>query len=107
MTGRRAFLAAALVAPVAVACAGSTHADALTYDPVPEYLAACRTYDEHDPVSVARHDAAHRALLEWEPATPTDMLRKIVARLDPDIAAPETSPKALIRQVDQLVADVA
>ncbi|MHA6768075.1 hypothetical protein [Sphingobium ummariense] len=78
-----------------------------TYDPIPEYLAASLAFDEDNAATVERHEAAFKALLEWEPTTAPDMLRKIVARLDDHYRAPEASLQLLIRQVDRLVEGMA
>lgn len=78
-----------------------------TYDPVPAYLAAFHTYDEDDSAAVDRHATSRNAMINWEPETAHDMLRKIVAILDDHGAAPETSLPLLIQQVDRLVIDNA
>lgn len=99
-----AILPASIAAPTVAGAA--INAQALvctTHDPIPEYLEASRAYDEDDPATVERHEAALNSLLEWEPTNAHDMLRKIVARLDDYCRAPETSLQLLIRQVDRLV----
>ena len=104
MTDRRAFLTAALVAPVVIAAPANASA---SYDPIPEYIAAFHGYDEDNSASVERHRKAAIALHEWEPGNARDMLRKIVATLDDDASPPETSMRLLIRQVDRLLEEKA
>lgn len=103
MTDRRSFIAAALVAPVAMAAPALASA----YDPIPEYLIAFHSYDEDDSAAVERHSKACAALHKWEPATAVDMLRKIVVTLDDHGNGPETSLRALIRQADRLLSEKA
>jgi hypothetical protein len=102
MTDRRAFLTAALVAPVAMAVPAAA---ALHYDPIPEYLAAFRAYDENDPASIERFTKASVAIHEWVPATAVDMLRKVVVTLDDDASEPERSLPLLIRQADWVLSE--
>ena len=107
MTDRRAFLTAALIAPVAIAApvAAQTLVCAAA-DPIPEYIAAFHAYDEHDAASVERHTKAAVALHQWEPTTAQDMLRKIVVTLDDNAGWPETSLTALIRQADRMLEEI-
>lgn len=104
MTDRRRFIAGLAIAPVAIASPAFAQALTCTVaDPVTEYLAAFRLYDDQDGAAASRFDRALSALNAWQPETARDMLRKIVARLDDHGAEPAASLPMLLAQVDRLI----
>lgn len=104
MTDRRAFLAAALVAPVAIAAPAMAQAlGCHAADPVDEFWSAFRSYDEDDPASVQRFDHAGDALDNWEPPTQRDFIRKFLAMFDEHGSPPRERLNVLIEQAQRLV----
>ncbi|WP_314712917.1 hypothetical protein [Sphingobium yanoikuyae] len=103
MTDRRAFLTAALVAPVAIAATADAQTFTCSLDPVDRYWAATEAVnhhrmDEDDYIEVI-HD-----LDRWEPPTPRDFLRKYLAQHDDGGCPTAERREIMIAQAKKLLA---
>ncbi len=101
---RRAFLAAALVAPVAIATPAMAQALIChAADPVDEFWSAFHAYDEDDPASEERLSQATDALDYWQPPTARDFVRKFLAMFDEHGSPSAERMKVIIEQAQRLV----
>ncbi|WP_287003413.1 hypothetical protein [Sphingobium sp.] len=103
MTDRRAFLTAALVAPVAIATPAIAQTFSCGLDPVDRYYAAtdavnANRMEEDDYIQVIHE------LDDWEPPTQRDFIRKFIAQYEEGGVPTDADRRIMIEQGRKLIA---